>query len=104
MSEQSVTNTSAPLFGLALAFYSMKIMDTTCAFVVYKHLMDVEQVLGFFRGKCWSADIYTLEIDKISDIVGIWNHGARTYILQKHPGLDMLNNEESGKDNGSEEE
>ncbi|KAF8164677.1 hypothetical protein BJ912DRAFT_863617 [Pholiota molesta] len=102
--EQSVVGPGAPLFGLALAFYSVKIMETNQHFVIYKKLMDVEHILGFFRGKLWSTETYALKVDKISDIVGIWSHGAQTYILQKHPGLDMLNTEESGKDDGCEDE
>lgn len=96
--------TSLPLFGLALAFYSIKIMEKTYAFGVYKKLTDAGEVLGCWRGKHWSTEMYVIDIDKISDLVGIWRHNTWMYMLQKHPGLDMLNAEESGRDNGDEVE
>jgi hypothetical protein len=33
----------------------------------------------------------------LRNIIGIWANGERVYILRKHPGLEMLNVEESGQ-------
>jgi hypothetical protein len=77
-------------------------MEKIRAFAIYKKLTNVVEVLGFFRGKDWSTETYVIEIEKISDLVGIWKHGDHIYMLQKHPGLDLLNAEESGRDDGDE--
>ena len=46
-----------------------------------------------WRGS-WSQDICVFPVKKITDKVGIWEmpHAANAYvwILQKHPGLEML--------------
>jgi hypothetical protein len=63
----------------------------------------------------WSQDIFVLPVKKITDKIGIWkmpnDTNAYVWILQKHPGLEMLsaaeteqgeeneNNEEDGEDN-----
>jgi len=39
-----------------------------------------------------------LPVTAIDSIVGVWNYNERVYILRKHPGLTMLNAEETGKE------
>ncbi len=73
----------------------MSINDQVDTFVVYRLLEGLEDILGCFRGKCWSLKIHIAHTSDISDIVGTWSHKTRIYILQKHPGLDMLSPEEA---------
>lgn len=91
----SAENSQYPTFGFALAFYSVEIKDDVYSYIAYKRLEGLEEILGCFRGNCWSSKTYIASVDGIADIVGIWNHKNNIYMLQKHPGLDMLSPEES---------
>ena len=88
-------NTSQPIFSEALAFY--EVVHTNHLLVVYHPLMNAHQVLRRWRGS-WSSNIEVLPVTSLHAIVGILEFGKYTYILRKHPGLDLLNPEETGKD------
>jgi hypothetical protein len=87
-----------PVFGEALAFY--EIIEADELLMVYRPLRQCEQVLRRWRG-IWSNDIEVLPISAVKAVVGIWSYLQRVYVLQKHPGLSLLNAEESER---SEEE
>lgn len=60
--------------------------------MVYKPLIQIKQGLGSFIRGTWSKDLRVLEISHLVTIVGIWRapNAERIYVLQKHPGLEML--------------
>jgi hypothetical protein len=87
-----------PAFGEALAFY--EIIEADELLIVYWPLHQCEQVLRQWRG-IWSNDIEVLPISAVKAVVGIWSYQQRVYVLRKHPGLSLLNAEESER---SEEE
>lgn len=90
-----------PLFGEALAFYTVSGMlgDQTEIMVVYRPIVNVHQVLRQWQG-IWGAQIVTARVSSIQAIVGIWT-GVRTkqiHIIRKHPGLNLLSNIERGNE------
>ena len=93
-----------PTFGEALAFF--EVQKTKQLLVVYLPVIKCEQVLKKWRG-VWSDKMEVLSASAIHSIVGIWSYDSRVYILRKHPGLDLLSEEESGSEQekiGGEEE
>lgn len=86
-------NSGEIVFGEALAFF--EVQETNDVLVVYQQLSGCEQVLQKWRG-VWSNDIKVLPVSKITSLVGIWCYQKWVYILRKHPGLALLNVEESG--------
>lgn len=70
--------------------------------MVYNPLYECEQVLKKWRGM-WENTIKVLEVTAIHSIVGIWSGDKWVYVLRKHPGLNLLNDEESGKTEQEEE-
>ena len=86
-------NSGEIVFGEALAFF--EVQETNDVLVVYHQLSGCEQVLQKWRG-VWSNDIKVLPVSKITSLVGIWCYQKWVYILRKHPGLALLNVEESG--------
>ena len=45
-----------------------------------------------------------LAVSAIHSLVGIWSYESRVYILRKHPGLNLLSEEESGIKMAADEE
>jgi hypothetical protein len=80
------------IFGEALAFYEL-LQKKNELLVVYRRVKNHAKVLNMWRGT-WSQDICVLPVKNITDKIGIWEmpHAANAYvwILQKHPGLEML--------------
>lgn len=81
-------------FGEAYAFYSLNYRGENKELVVYKPLREIEQHFGVtIRGR-WNEkdELHVLEISQILTIVGLWRVPNRdyVYVLQKHPGLEML--------------
>jgi hypothetical protein len=64
--------------------------------VVARPIINVQEVLGTLRGK-FSSDLQIMPFNAVQSIIGIWTMKERVYILRKHPGLEMLNVEESGQ-------
>jgi hypothetical protein len=65
--------------------------------VVYCNLANLENILGAWRGT-WSQNVCVLPVKAITCKVGIWQMpGTQTsiWVLRKHPGLAMLNAEET---------
>lgn len=64
--------------------------------MVYKPLIQITTLLGAAIRGVWSNDLRVLETSQLVTIVGIWRvplaemQPERIYILQKHPGLEML--------------
>ena len=69
--------------------------------MVVRPIINVQNVLGIMRGK-FSSDIQIMPCNALQSIIGIWDNGKWVYILRKHPGLEMLNVEESGQSIDSE--
>ena len=90
-----------PVFGEALAFFEKP--ETGQLVVIYYPLSNCEQVLKKWRG-VWSDKIEVLPASTIHSIVGIWPYEPRVYILRKHPGLNLLSEEECGKEQEEVEE
>jgi hypothetical protein len=89
------------LFGEALAFYELS--KSKQLLVVYNPLYKCQQVLKKWRGM-WENTIKVLEVAAIHSIVGIWPAHEWVYVLRKHPGLNILNKEESGISGQEDEE
>ena len=89
------------VFGEALAFF--EVQETNDLVVVYQPLTGCEQQLNRWRG-VWSNKMEVLPVSKVTSIVGIWCHKKFVYILRKHPGLTLLNVEETGKGDEDEDE
>lgn len=87
------------VFGEALAFF--EVQETNDVLVVYQPMSGCEQQLNRWRG-VWSNGIAVLPVSKITSIVGIWCSEKWVYILRKHPGLSLLNGEESEKSDEDE--
>lgn len=80
-----------------MVFFEVNLEEKSSTYVLYKILQDTEVVMGAAtRGRSWSQDIYVMPAQDILDIVGIWDGASMIYILQKHPGIDMLTIEECG--------
>jgi hypothetical protein len=79
----------------AIAFYSLTHLGQEKTLVIYTPLEKVHSPLRtVMRGK-WSGNpqkIFVMETDSIRGLVGIWEakETGYVYILQKHPGLEML--------------
>lgn len=80
-------NTS-PLFGKALAFYSIdETANSTSELLVINHpLVELDQVLYQWQG-IWAPCFNTARVSSIQAIVGIWKgtHTKQIHILCKHP-------------------
>lgn len=68
--------------------------------MAYTPLEEVKIVLGYPRGK-WNTNIVKVaNISDITSIVAVWEADSETsrniYILRKHPGLALLQDEECG--------
>ena len=97
MNSEETNGAPVVIFGEALAFYELHQKNHEFL-VVYRPLTNQTKVLNMWRGT-WAQDtICVLPVSNIADKIGIWKmpHGAEAYIwiLQKHPGLAMLNAEE----------
>lgn len=93
-----------PIFGEALAFF--EVFEPKQLLAVYHPISKCQQTLKKWRGE-WSEKIEVLAASTIHSLIGIWSHESRVYILRKHPGLNLLSEEESGRemaDTGEEEE
>ena len=78
-------------------------VETQQLLVVYNPLHECQQVLKKWRGT-WKDTIEVLEVSQIQSIVGIWSGGQWVYVLRKHPGLNLLSDEECGVIGEDEEE
>jgi hypothetical protein len=87
---------SKPIFGEALAFYTA---GTDLSLVVYHPLIGRHKLFGRWYGT-WSTEVFVLEKSAIVGLVGIWTYNGHVHILQKHPGLALLTQEECGIDSG----
>ena len=92
-------NTLQPIFGKVLAFY--EVVHTNHLLVIYHPLANAHQVLKRWRG-AWSSNIEVLPVILLHAIIGILELGKCIYILRKHPGLDLLKSEETGKDDAAD--
>jgi hypothetical protein len=99
--ESQINDTMQPIFGESLAFYEEA--ETHQLLVVYRPLRNTQQVLQRWRGY-WSENIAVLPVSAISDKIGIWSISKWVYMLRKHPGLALLNPEESGQSETDGEE
>ena len=90
-----------PVFGEALAFF--QVLETKQLLAVYHPVGDCKQVLKKWRG-VWSEKIEVVAVSDIHSLVGIWSYESRVYVLRKHPGLNLLNEEESGREMANTEE
>jgi hypothetical protein len=90
-----------PIFGEALAFYSLPDYGTG-NLVVYHKLEEIRDVLGRWCGE-WSQDCMVLRTASLVTLVGVWEWESKVHILRKHPGLDMLSSEEYGVEEQEEE-
>ena len=85
------------IFGEALAFYEL-LQKNNELLVVYHPIINQMKVLGMWRGTL-GQDICVLPVKYITNKIGIWkmSHAAdaHVWILQKHPGLEMLSKEET---------
>jgi hypothetical protein len=90
------------IFGEALAFF--EVVETHQFIMVYHPLVKVNKVLNVWRG-VWSDDIEVLPVSALHGLVGIWCLGEseHIYVLRKHPGLSILNQEECGQEEGDDE-
>ncbi|KAF7986439.1 hypothetical protein HWV62_31195 [Athelia sp. TMB] len=93
---------SHPLFGEALAFYSVSASRVNeldfDVFVAYRPIVRLHQVL--FRWQGWWADSTVIaRASSIHGVVGIWEgpYTKTVHIIRKHPALDMLTDPERGK-------
>ena len=84
-----------PIFGEALAFYTIIEMDISL--VVYHPLIERRKLFGRWYGK-WSSAVYVLETSAIVNLIGIWTYNDHVHILRKHPGLYQLTQDECGID------
>jgi hypothetical protein len=86
-----------PVFGEALAFYEL-LQKNNELVVVYRCMTNQVKVLNMWRGT-WSQDICVLSVKNITNKIGIWKMphaaNANVWILQKHPGLEMLSDAEA---------
>jgi hypothetical protein len=64
---------------------------------VYKPLTQTKLSFECIWKGQWSNDIEVLKVKDISNKVAVWQmeHQKETHILRKHPGLAMLNVEET---------
>jgi hypothetical protein len=90
-----------PIFGEALAFYSLQQADTEYSLVVYHKLLKTHDVYGRWCGK-WSKDPIVMETYRLSKLVGIWKHKERVHVLRRHVGLDLLDLEAYGMEEQEE--
>ena len=92
---EAETSDGKPVFGEALAFFEL--LETKQLVAVYHPVSNCQQVLKTWRG-IWSGKIEVLPASAIHSLVGIWFYESRVYILRKHPGLNLLSEEESEKE------
>ena len=93
-----INGTQVLIFGEALAFYEL-LQKNNEILVVCRYITHQMKVLGMWRGR-WSQDICAFSVRKIIDKIGIWqmphaDDDAYVWILQKHPGLEMLSDAET---------
>ncbi|KJA26463.1 hypothetical protein HYPSUDRAFT_132751 [Hypholoma sublateritium FD-334 SS-4] len=97
------TNPSTPngfnlIFGEARAFYKVSEKFGNHILAVYTPLQEIKKIFHIPRGK-WNPDTpMVLEVSSIQSLVGIWVGilSKEVYILRKHPGLQLLTQEEHG--------
>ena len=94
VTELEVENTK-PIFGEALAFYTVQVAGADHSLVVYSPLIERHKLHGRWWGK-WSSSVFVLETSAIVSLIGIWTYGDHVHILRKHPGLNLLTSDESG--------
>ena len=90
-----------PVFGKALAFYSVQRADIQYSFVVYNKLLETQDVYGRVCGR-FSEDPIAMETFRITKLIGIWKYEERVHILRRHVGLDLLNLKEDGMEEQEE--
>ncbi|EKM79257.1 hypothetical protein AGABI1DRAFT_39752 [Agaricus bisporus var. burnettii JB137-S8] len=93
--------TDQPIFGKATGFYKTNVPSMELL-AVYTPLIQLKQyITGFWVG-IWSEELRIVAASQILDLIGIWSpvgvdsSSDAIYPLRKHPGLTMLNTEESG--------
>lgn len=69
--------------------------------VAYTPLEEVQIVLGFPRGKWNTGLVKVANTIDITSLVAVWEAetSRNIYILRKHPGLAMLQDDECGIEN-----
>jgi hypothetical protein len=87
------TRDEVVVFGEALAFYH--IVEHSESVVVCRPLHDLSKILNCLMGK-WYNDIQVLSVSSLQSLVGIFCYHNNVYVLRKHPGLTLLNEEEKG--------
>jgi len=92
---EAETSGGKPVFGEALTFF--EVLETKQLLAVYHPVSNCQQVLKKWRD-IWSDKIEVLPASAIHSLVAIWFYEPRVYILRKHPGLNLLSEEESGKE------
>lgn len=77
-----------------MAFYRINFLGKTKELAVYQPLIGIKPMFGVCIQGVWSKDLRVIELSHIITIVGIWRvpdtEPERIYVLQKHPGLEML--------------
>lgn len=65
--------------------------------VVYKRLINIQDVLKVSLVGEWDEDLRALSVSDIHALIGIWRvpNSKRVYVLQKHPGLEMISPEKA---------
>lgn len=86
------------IFGHAQAFYRIKTSRELHCIVVYTPLCNLNTALNVQRGDWASGTLQIADTREIRALIGIWEgfNTKKIYILRKHPGLEMLSEEESG--------
>jgi hypothetical protein len=86
------------IFGEAQAFYQLGERFGERKLAVYSPLQEITKIFHIPRGK-WNIEApNVLEVSAIQSLVGIWVgiSSKEVYILRKHPGLQLLTQEECG--------
>lgn len=88
------------IFGEARAFYQLGERFGGRKLALYTPLQEVKKIFHIPRGKWNPQAPEVLEITAIKSLVGIWVGvlSKEIYILRKHPGLQLLTQEECGLD------
>ena len=87
---------NSPIWGEAEAYYEYNKQ----LFVVYRPLLDAEPMLKVSCRGHWSTEIRVLEVSKIVNKAATFmmpETQKNVWIIRKHPGLAMLNAEETGE-------
>lgn len=88
------------IYGEALAFFKVRADNQDMFLLAYKSLESVHQELCTLRG-IWNAQNQTkiIKVEDVIELIGIWESDCSNwvYILQKHPGFELLKPEEKGQ-------